>query len=471
MTILPHNDRDGQRLCTVIENFLSIFHVGKLLRKCNAGKEKGVPVMKIFRYIIGNVFNSRSMYMQIRTDSYREDFSKNTYYRFLNSVKTNWFLFTTLLSAAVAGDFMQRLTSEDRKDVFIIDDTLYRRSGYKKTDMVARVFDHTDMKYRKGFRLLTLGWSDGNSFLPINFSLLSSHKESNQLGVMDMGDGRTIAGKRRAMAVRKATDVMLELLEAAMKAGHQAKYVLFDTWFANPHQIVAIKDMGLDTIAMVKKSSRITYEFEGKRMNSKQIFKQSKKRRGRSRYLLSVEILVGKDDGANEHPIPARLVYVRNRSNRKDWIALICTDMDLSEEEIIRIYGMRWDIEVFFKTCKSYLRLQKECNSLSYDAMTAHVAIVMVRYMILSVFQRQDEDQRALGELFYVMLTELEDITFHQSMMILVEAMFQTVKSVFRVTEEQLEIFAADFYSRLPEYMQRALNYTPTGGAEAICHS
>ena len=177
--------------------------------------------------------------------------------------------------------------------------------------MVARVFDHTDMRYRKGFRLLTLGWSDGNSFLPINFSLLSSHKESNQLGVMDMKDGRTIAGKRRAMAVRKANHVMLDLLREALRTGHQAKYVLFDTWFATPHQIVSIKDMGLDVIAMVKKSSRIQYEFEGKRLNVKQIFKQSKKRRGRSRYLLSVEILIGKDNGVNEHPIPARLVYVR----------------------------------------------------------------------------------------------------------------------------------------------------------------
>lgn len=151
---------------------------------------------------------------------------------------------------------MQRLTSENRKDVFIIDDTLFARCGYKCTEMVARVFDHADMRYRKGFRLLTLGWSDGNSFLPINFSLLSSQNERNQLGVMDMKDGRTIAGKRRAMAVRKATDVMLELLREALRAGHQAKYVLFDTWFANPHQIVSIKDMGLDVIAMVKKSSK-----------------------------------------------------------------------------------------------------------------------------------------------------------------------------------------------------------------------
>ncbi len=96
-----------------------------------------------------------------------------------------------------------------------------------------------------------------------------------------MKDGRTIAGKRRAMAVRKATDVMLELLREALRAGHQAKYVLFDTWFANPHQIVLIKDMGLDVIAMVKKSSKIQYEYEGKRLNAKQIFKKSKKRRGR----------------------------------------------------------------------------------------------------------------------------------------------------------------------------------------------
>ena len=41
----------------------------------------------------------------------------------------------------------------------------------------------------------------------------------------------------------------------------------------------------------------------------------------------------------------------------------ICTDTVLSEEGIIRIYGKLWDIEVFFKACKSYLHLVKECRS------------------------------------------------------------------------------------------------------------
>ena len=47
--------------------------------------------------------------------------------------------------------------------------------------------------------------------------------------------------------------------------------------------------------------------------------------------------------------------------------------MMFSEEEIIRIYGKRWDIEVFFKACKSYLNLVKEYRGISYDAMTARL--------------------------------------------------------------------------------------------------
>ena len=82
--------------------FFRIFGIGKLLRKCNAQKEKGVPVLDIFKYKLCNVFSDRSMYMQQKTGSFREAFSKNTFYRFLNNPKTNWLRFTTLLSKEVA---------------------------------------------------------------------------------------------------------------------------------------------------------------------------------------------------------------------------------------------------------------------------------------------------------------------------------------------------------------------------------
>ena len=82
-SIVPH-DHDGQELFNAISSFFSRFKVGNLLRKCNAQKEKGVPVLQIFKYKLCNVFADRSMYMQQKTGSYQEAFSKNTFYRFLN---------------------------------------------------------------------------------------------------------------------------------------------------------------------------------------------------------------------------------------------------------------------------------------------------------------------------------------------------------------------------------------------------
>lgn len=132
--------------------------------------------------------------------------------------------------------------------------------------------------------------------------------------------------------------------------------------------------------------------------------------------------------------------------------------MSLTKEEIIRIYGKRWNIEVFFKSYKSLLNLRTECHSLSYDALTAHVAMVFARYMLLSVYKRKDEDQRTIGEMFYVLLQEMEDVTFQHSLLLLVEAMTQSIKAILHASDEMIEKIYIDFFNRLPEFMQNALS-------------
>ena len=450
ISILPQ-DKDGQELFNAISTFFSTFGIGNLLHKCNAQKEKGVPVIDIFKYKLCNVFADRSMYMQQKTGSFKESFSKNTFYRFLNSPKTNWLRFTTLLSKKVA-DAVEPLTSEDRVNAFVVDDSLFERTSCKQTELGSRVFDHTSMKYCKGFRLMTLGWTDGNTFLPVNSCLLASSKEKNLIGPVDQCDGRSLAAKRRKLAQTKGTEVMIELLKTAQNAGHHADYVLFDTWFSSPAQLIAVKKLGLDSIAMLKKSSHIYYEYEGKQLSIKKIFGICKKRRGRSKYLLSVNVMVGKDE-----KIPAKIVCVRNKKNKKDWIAFICTNPELSEEEIIRIYGKRWQIEVFFKTCKSYLQLISECHSLSYDALTAHVATVFTRYLMISMEQRRSKDDRTLGEIFYFFTDELADITFGESFQIIITAMIESISAIFQPTEEQLAMFIEMFVGQLPEYIRNSL--------------
>ena len=451
MSIISQNAND-EELFNTISWFFKNFKIGDLLRKCNACKQKGVPVLDIFKYKLCNIFSDRSMYMQMKTNSYRESFSKNTFYRFLDSAKANWLRFTTLLSKKVI-ESLEPLTSEERINAFIIDDSLFERTSCKKTELGARVFDHCNGRYKKGFRLLSLLWTDGNTAIPVNSCLLSSTQDKNVLGPVKSFDGRSLAGQRRRLSRMKGTKAMIELISKALSTGIKADYVLFDTWFSSPAQLLEIKKLGLDAIAMIRKSSKIRYIYEGKKLNLNKIYGMNKKRRGRSRYLLSVNVEIEKDGMY----IPAKIVCVRNKKNRKDWVPFICTDPDLSEKEIIRIYGKRWQIEVFFKTCKSMLNLVGECHSLSYDALTAHVAIVFTRYMLLALTGRQNQDLRTMGEIFFFLTDELSDITFAYAFGIILQAMIDSIHKHFQITDEQMQEFINDFYLGLPEYMQTAL--------------
>ena len=71
--------------------------------------------------------------MQNKLGQVREGFSKNTYYCFLMNPRTNWLRFTTMLSARIISKHIRPLTSENRDDCFVIDDSLYERAGVKRT--------------------------------------------------------------------------------------------------------------------------------------------------------------------------------------------------------------------------------------------------------------------------------------------------------------------------------------------------
>lgn len=215
----------------------------------------------------------------------------------------------------------------------------------------------------------------------------------------------------------------------------------------------AVKALDYDVIGMVKKTPKMFFRYNNEDMPLTSIYKKNKKKRGRSKYLLSVMIEVVKDGGI----IPAKVVYVRNRNKKKDCLCLISTDISLNEEEIIRIYGKRWDTEVFFKVCKSYLNLSKECNALSYDAMTAHTAVVFTRYMMLSLESREANDQRSMGEILLYFTDEMSDITWIQAFQMLLE-MFRTILADnTELSEEKIDELVDAFMNTLPIVLKSRL--------------
>ena len=202
-TITETNENEKGEIGASLKKFFDDYKLAGLLKLCRAEKQKGHPALDIFRYLLCLVFCDRSMYMQVHTGRLNENFGKNTVYRFLNSARTNWERLVCTISERIINGTLRRLTAPDRKDAFIIDDTLFSRTGGKKTQLCSRVFDHVEMKMKAGFRLLTLGWTDGETFVPVLSRLLGSSSGKNIIGPRVKTDARSLAGKRRAQALRK----------------------------------------------------------------------------------------------------------------------------------------------------------------------------------------------------------------------------------------------------------------------------
>ena len=61
-------------------------------------------------------------------------------------------------------------------------------------------------------------------------------------------------------------------------------------------------------------------------------------------------------------PLKKNESFSPNGVRKRQWLAILSTKIDLADEEIVRIYGKRWDIEVFFKMMKHYLNLERKPN-------------------------------------------------------------------------------------------------------------
>ena len=92
---------------------------------------------------------------------------------------------------------------------------------------------------------------------PIHF--LSTENPKSRLRTSSRNvDARTNGAKQRKLTQRKATEVMLRLLQEAKEDAIPARHVLFDTWFCSPASLLSIHALGYEVVAMAKKTEKYT---------------------------------------------------------------------------------------------------------------------------------------------------------------------------------------------------------------------
>lgn len=128
------------------------------------------------------------------------------------------------------------------------------------------------------------------------------------------------------------------------------------------------------------------------------------------------------------------------------------TNTSLHPEEIIQLYGRRWQIETYFKAAKQYLALDKS-QIQSYDGQCGYIAVTALTYDLLAWQERLNTDDRTIGDIFYLMNDALPDLAFEEALVYLMTALKE---EKIKLTDKIAEIID-QFISMLPKCIQTAL--------------
>jgi hypothetical protein len=430
-------------------------NVLKHLNSAGFKKKFGFTCAYLFRLVFVLLFHQKNWFRLLESKKGDSFPAKDAVYRFLNHSGYAWRRFLQSLSGETITR-MESLTSVNRVTALIFDDSMFERNRSKTVEMLARFKDHATGAFYKGFRMLTMGWSDGHSFVPMDFALLSSAK-SGITGMVDGIDKRSHGYKRRQEAFCSAPQVIEAVLDRALQAGTSASYVLIDSWFTHAPLIQEVIRRGLHVIGMVKNDNK-RYLVNGERLSLKELYAAAPRVEGKNRNILRLirtELAPG---------IPVLIVFVRHRSKKNEWLAILSTDLSLTAQDIIQIYRMRWDIEVFFKCAKSLLRLQKEFQGRSYDLLVSHTTIVFSRYILLAWQHRQSTDARSFGGLFYLLCDEVGTLDWvlalQQLLDLINEVATQAGKKLSALIQRQVQ----QWISALPNYIKA---YLPISSCES----
>ena len=402
-----------------ISDVFKDYKVCKALQNINKYKVKGIAVIDILTaLLLLPFFLEETINGMIKSSvSLITAMQKDTLYRLKNNDKIDWrkILLSTFKRSQKIINRESIEPDKPSNDIIskvkclVFDDTTIPKKG-NKIEGIGKVFDHVYNWYILGFKMLCCCFWDGKSLNPIDFSLHSEKgrpkkgKVFKQFGLTKkklkarFKKKRNISTpgyKRKKELLKSKITIMLEMLKRSVKHGFKPDYVLMDKWFISEKVLKAIRQTSqgdIHVIAACKKDKR-RYAYKGKAYTATEILRMNidNMKRCRSLNIHYISILV------EYKGIPLRLFF-NKPGRRKNWELLVTTDLKLSFINTLKIYRIRWGIEVFFKESKQFLLLGK-CQSRDFDAHITDITLSMIRYILLNQTKRFSSYE-TLGEAF-----------------------------------------------------------------------
>jgi len=347
---------------------------------------------------------------------------KDTLYRFQQNDKYRWRSFMTKISQQILHAVeLENIPQEDR--CVVVDDTVLAKRG-KKMQNVSYVYDHNAGRTVLGYCIATLGLLIPHGFYPLDFAFRFSSSR-NAESPEAIGDCRKSSGQRSYEAKHHTKlELALMMIRRAVANNLMPGYVLFDSWYAWPQFIQAIRkiDESIHVICRLK-DSNVRYEYKGDHYKLSELYNKVKHqlKKDYKTGLLLTRVQIGVA-GSNEKMVivlakgytepEVEPIKGKKKQKASKWAAFLSTHTRLHSATIIRKYAQRWPVEVCFKECKQQLGLGKE-QSNDFNAQVFSITASFLRYNILN-YLNKFENYASKGELFEYIADQSAVLTYAQ---------------------------------------------------------
>lgn len=493
--------KSPQKITDSISDVMDKFTILPILKKCDAVKRCGFMASSIVFTLLTLPFLCvGSVAAMFKYGLNPTDIGqKDVYYELKNNEKIDWRILLLLIAKRfkfilqTSNDELSQIHKETEQiTALIIDDSVLPKSG-RIIEGIGYVHDHVTDTHILGYKLLVIGYWDGSSFIPLDFSLhkeprdhnvkkakqkfdkqrvriekkekqiheiktkhkqlkseLSSYKaiyknnatatvkkrlESKQRAFnrkdnklqqerqalkklkkkaqylenqheelksnyrycglkkndykkqyKKKRDKNTPGYKRFKETAANKADSTITMIKRVVRHGFVPHYVLTDSWFFSSKLLKAVIDTGRK-INLVSMATVGTAKYkvlpDDALLNPHQIITLYERKKGKNSRKYNARYIALQ---AEYQGIRVKIFLVRiGRHGR--WRLVVTTDLTMSFTRMIEVYKIRWTIEVFFRECKQHLELGHS-HSRDFDGQIADTTLSMIRYVLLSYYER-----------------------------------------------------------------------------------
>jgi len=433
---------DKQKEYSIVSLFKH-FNNNRIAGLFSSLKTKGISfneaILKLILMTVGQMTIFRSVNLEGNVTSA----GKDAFYGIKNNPTTDWRIIITAMVFRFE-ILKQRSVTTVKNGIrcLIADDTAMQKRG-KTLEGISRIWDHVFHRSILGFKGLFLTYWDSLNFIPIDFSL---HNEKGKNPQKPYGLTKKVLRTRynksrpvnapgtlriKELEISKITS-LINMISRALKAGLKPEFLLVDSWFICEELIRFIFEKpGMFILGMCK-MGKAKYDLGNKSYAAQHLLRRCKRtiKVKRSRNIKAHYFVV--DVGYKGMQVR---LFFSQYPNQSTWNLLLTDNMNLTFDQAIKIYQIRWGIEVFFKEAKQYLRLGK-CQSNDFDAQIADISIIMITYMMLSL-KKRFQVYDTIGGVFRDVQNELIEYTLAEKLFGLFSELLSTILCRFKIIPEE----------------------------------